>query len=154
MIESFNHYTVNTGHSRQSFPSEVNKELYFIYQSIIKKAREEAFVDVIDGIKMKLTVEKDKTYVCSLYTEYNGSLQPILITCGCCAKESSVDLLKTVRRSYKTVSGKDFNITPMAPFVLDMILPAAILRHDALEWTGDFTRCIGWEIMSPESVRK
>ena len=44
-------------------------------------------------------------------------------------------------------------ILPESPVIVDIILPASIMRLDALKWNGKFTRCLGWSMISPSDIR-
>ena len=151
MIEKINHYTLNTGNMRTTMPSEISTTVYFRLKSIINQAKETEYVDVIDNTKMHLTIENDD-YACTLYSgSDNDSLVPILLTCGCKNRKDSYVWAAT-SDAYKRVYGEKIKIVPMAPFIADIVLPGAFTRMDALTWTGDFSRCLGWLLLEPRAV--
>lgn len=60
MIESFNHYTLNTGDSRRSHPSEVDKSMYLVLKGFIRDSQKKEFVDLFDGVQVNLTWLKSR----------------------------------------------------------------------------------------------
>lgn len=150
-MERFNHYTLNTGHSKTSYPTDVDKGIYFIMRNYVENALNcnDELMDFIDGTKIKLTAE-GTTYVCSLY---DSKGIPFLMTAGCCDKNRYAEIYGMMADVFKRVGGKPTGIAPMPPFVLDLVLPNFVNCIDKLEWTADFCQCLGWMIMSPESVR-
>ena len=155
MIKYINHYTMNTGDCVTFEAENVEKELYFVMQSKINEAKmyNDEFIDLIDGTKIKITIEPDKSYVCTLYTEIFGELQPILITAGCCNTNRAAEIYGLMKDMYKSFYSDEMKIIPTAPFILDLLLPYSAVCMEKFSWTGDFCKCLGWNIMSPESIR-
>lgn len=83
MIESFNHYTLNTGDSRRSHPSEVDKSMYLVLKGFIRDSQKKEFVDLFDGVQFKITMTERRSYVCTLFKTIKGEHTPFLITFGC-----------------------------------------------------------------------
>lgn len=76
-MEYLNHYTLNTGHNRKSYPEEVNKDMYFILKRMIQDAKKHEFADVVDGTVMKLTIE-DSGYVITLFNNIEEKFRCLL----------------------------------------------------------------------------
>ena len=49
MIESFNHYTLNTGDSRRSHPREVDKNMYLVLKGFIRDSQSAALMCVLSS---------------------------------------------------------------------------------------------------------
>lgn len=152
MIRQISHYTLNTGDVRVTTPDEVCTTVYFRLKSIIKKAMETEYVDLIQDTKIRLTIEKS-TYACTLYSCRSGEdMFPILYTCGCSNSEDMQLLWPSTVEMFEKVCETSTNITPAVPFIADIVLPASIERLDALQWTGDFCKSLGWMIMEPKAI--
>lgn len=147
-----NHYTVNTGHLRQSSSNEVDKDMYFTLRRMIDEAMTHEYVDVLDGTKMKLTIEEG-CYVLTLFIEKNNELVPILNCTGCKNSKAMAYAWKNAEDLYERVYNKSVKMVPSAPFIADIILPSSVLVPDVFHWTGDFSRCMGWALLLPEEIR-
>ena len=42
---------------------------------------------------------------------------------------------------------------PEVPYIADRVEVGAYLHKDALKWTGDFSRCMGWISLFPDEIR-
>lgn len=150
-MKYLNHYTVNTGDMRQSFPSEVHSEMIFTLNRIIKDAEANRYADVLDNTKVEITRE-DGVYALTLYREHNGELLPIFMSVGCSAPDRTKDIWKSVESTYEKIYNKKVDIIPMYPYIADIILPYAGLFLPAFNWTGDFSRCMGWALLAPKDI--
>lgn len=151
MIEYINHYTANTADQRMSLPGEVDKKMVVVLKRLIRDATNHKYPEILDGITMDLTKDGG-VYICTLYARIGEKQAPILVTAGCKEKEQYAELNNTVRELYETVCHDKYAITPMPPTVVDIVLPTANLRTDALSWTGDFCRCLGWMMLEPRRI--
>lgn len=151
MISSINHYTLNTGGMRTTTPDEVSAVIYFRFKNVINKAKVTEYVDVVDNIKMHLTIEQS-AYACTLFAGEEDNLVPIVYTCGCSNKDDISLIWPITSEMYKQVYGDQVKIVPMFPFIADIVLPGAVTRIDALQWTGDFCRCLGWMLLEPNAI--
>ncbi|WP_180272682.1 hypothetical protein [Konateibacter massiliensis] len=49
----------------------------------------------------------------------------------------------------------DERITPpAAPYIVDMIAPSLYNKLEVFSWTEEFTKCVGWHVLSPDSVNE
>ena len=151
MIEYINNYTANTSDQRMSLPAEVDKKMVVVLKRLIRDATNHKYPEILDGITMDLTKDGG-LYICTLYARIGEEQVPILATAGCKGKEQYAELNKTVRDLYTAVCHAEYKITPMPPMVVDIIFPTASLRTDALSWTGDFCRCLGWMMLEPGRI--
>lgn len=148
-MENFNHYTVNTGHMRRSTPDEVDKGMYFYLKRIVEDAQTEKGAEILDGTTAELTIDQYGSYAITLFGYIDGEKIPFLISFGCKGANTK-EVWDDVKRITKEILKKETNISPMPPFVADIILPTSSLFLHTMSWTGDFTRCIGWYILAPE----
>lgn len=151
-MEWINHYSIMTSHNRKSYPDEVSKEVVLYFKKLIKETRTKELVDLLDGVKMELTIEENM-YMATLYI-YDKE-NPILITAGCKNEKDRKYLWELLSESEEKIYGKSNiikSVPPLTPYIVDMVLPKSIINMDVLGWTGDFTRCLGWIILSPESI--
>ncbi len=150
-MEYLNHYTLNTGHNRKSYPEEVDKDMYFILKRMIQDAKKHEFADVVDGTVMKLTIE-DSGYVVTLFNNIKEKI-PLLVTFGCRDGKDAAKIIKEANNFYKTIYKKEYKVVPITPFCLDILLPSSIFNPEVSYWTGDFCKCIAWAILAPEKIR-
>lgn len=150
-IKYINHITINTGHCRKSYPNEVNKELYFILHNIFKDAHAQDGCNIMDGdYNVKITASSIG-YLTTLFGYDNGERIPV-ITSACSKADKGFlwDLL------FQNAAGSLPDIRPAmpkTPYIADRIEPSAALFFNDLNWTADFTRCIGWICLYPEEIR-
>lgn len=154
MIKSFNHFTVNTGHSRISCPSDVFKDMIPTLQDYIDQLKKQRYVEILDGIKAELRAIGDSSYMIALYTEAYDDLLPILYSFGCSNEKDTEGVLKEIERIYAVLREGKPELNLKAPFVADVITPSSFLSPSAFKWTGDFARCMGWALMDMESIEK
>ena len=79
-MHTINHYTLNTGNLRVSYPEEVNKDLFFILKKYINKAKR-GKTQLLDGTYMYI-IEEEDCYVCTLYGKRGNDFVPIISTSG------------------------------------------------------------------------
>lgn len=150
-MDYLNHYTLNTGHNRKSYPNEVDKSMYFTLKRMIQDATKNEFADVLDGTVMKLTIE-NSAYVITLFNDIEEKI-PLLVTFGCKEGKDAANIIKEANNFYKKIYNKESKIVPITPFCLDIIMPSLIFNPQIAEWTGDFCRCMAWSILAPEKIR-
>lgn len=151
-VTQITHYTLNTGHSKESKPIEVNKDMYFTLKRMARSSQQGKKTEVLNNVKMELTKEEG-SYIITLSKELNGEDVPFLMTMGCRDKEKSAEMLKNAASVYKTVYHEEVKIFPIAPFCLDIIFPTAVYFTEEMSWTGDFCRCMAWMLLAPEMIR-
>ena len=139
---------------RQTTPDEVDKSLYFKLNRIIHEALQQDFVALTEDLEITLS-ESDDVYIATiLYVNGNDKI-PVLTTMGT-ANESSTDILwQNANDFYNDIFPGFFKKTRFevgAPLILDLVIPAPVPLNIYL-MTGDISRCIGWMLLSPESIR-
>ena len=86
-----------------------------------------------------------------LITVFGPKNEPI-ITIGITKfKNSSIwELLHTTSMLPLKTSPK---FPPEVPYIADRIEVGSVLNMDAMRWTGDFSRCMGWIYLAPSKIR-
>lgn len=154
-MQFFNHYTMNSQDMRVSYPSEVDKSIYFILKSIFES--EDEYKQVIDNLYADIACEPN-CYTSTLYLKKQGEYIPVLVSLGC-SDESKAryvwDCAYSMFKNSVPFPPSAVPLMPAAPFVIDVILPTYILlpKRD-MSLTGDLTRCMGWMMLDPKAVVK
>ena len=149
-IKSINHITYNTNHRRDSSPSEIHKETLNFFESKFQEAQKHG-AELLDDTILKLTIESDRTYAATLFSKNN---LPIFTTCGTKNPKKVKYVWDNLRKVNDSMIGAT-KITPLpskAPFCVDLILPPMIDNMGVTSWTGDFSKCLAWAVLSPESI--
>lgn len=142
-----NHVTLNTGNARKTTPNEVNKEIYFILKRLYNDSLN-GKVEVFDGYTMK-TIKENTGTVITLYSKNNF---PILTTA--ISKSDKLGILWNMMHDSSASQLKTRSDKPIElPYIADRIEPSAVMDISAMSWTGDFSRCMGWIVLSPEKIR-
>lgn len=150
-IMEIKHLTFNSGELRISKPEEVSKDMYPILSDIVKNAKTPEGGEVMDGTFLKMTV-KGSAYVATLFG--SGNI-PILITTGIKHKLDANYVWNTLKSKMTEEEMERLRscIQTEPPCIIDVICPSAFMFMDALHWTGDFTKCLGWFMLFPEEIR-
>lgn len=148
-MEYINHVTLQTGHSRKTYPNEVNKELYFILHALYKDSLKR-YVDVLDNYIMKSTTEQMGTFI----TLFKKGNVPLSILTMCISKSDHFGLAwKTLHESAMLPVKTNPNKPPKLPYIADRLEIGALQCLDAMQWTGDFSRCMRWIVLDPKQIR-
>lgn len=153
-MEYFNHYTLNTGHNRQSYASEVSSSTVFIMKTMVKRIVEAGGICefFLPETFMEITLEDD-IYAATLYIEDGQqNKQPILLSLATTNPKKRKEMIGEVNDVQKAFGINRICIIPKAPVIVDILLPAIHLRPELAHLTGDLTRCLAWVLLSPESV--
>ncbi|WP_099467798.1 hypothetical protein [Konateibacter massiliensis] len=146
-----NHFTVNTKNNRVSKSEEVLKATRKNLRQTIIDAQGDCGVDVLDNTNFKLTVEEN-CYMGTLSVYEKDILLPILVTGGASTEYSRKyiwgemlkvnNVLQTQRLN--TILDANSIIFPTSPLIMDIVIEMVAIKHiDIMEWTGDFSKCIG-----------
>ncbi|MEB3103112.1 hypothetical protein [Ferviditalea candida] len=144
-MKYLNHITLNTGHIQKTYPGEVNKQLYLKLQRIYKESLN-GEAEVLDGYTAKSTSTDNGT----LITLFRDDA-PILTT----AISSNDDgmIWEMIHNSAASPLYTKLSDPLPIPYIADRLEVGVVLHMDALQWTGDFSRCMGWIILAPEEIR-
>ncbi len=147
-MKYINHITLNSGHIRKTYSSEIEQGFYFKLMRIYKDIFKKEGTDIIDGYIAKGTNEPGNGV---LITVFGPDGVPILTT-GITKNENNTvwDLLHTTSMAPLKTSAAS---PPEVPFIADRLEIGAMIHMDALKWTGDFTRCMGWICLDPQAIR-
>lgn len=149
-IKVITHITMNSGHVRTTKPDEISKDLYFIFRKLFKKSLTEQ-TEVFEGYTMKSTQALPAGTLITLYGKTPAGPAPI-ITVGITDNPDGV-LWDALHDNASLPVITDRNKPPAAPYIADRLEIGSVLFPDAMEWTGDFSRCMGWIVLAPERVR-
>ncbi|MFS0643749.1 hypothetical protein [Siminovitchia sp. 179-K 8D1 HS] len=147
-MEYINHVTITTGHSRKTYPNEVDKELYFILKRIYKDCFKNNGTEIMENYRIKGTISE----IGILMTIFNNEDLPVLTTAISNSDHDGVlweMLHSNTMMPIVTDSKKRIGL----PYIADRLEVGAISSIDAMKWTGDFSRCMGWIALAPEKVR-
>ncbi|MDK8182139.1 hypothetical protein [Paenibacillus sp. UMB4589-SE434] len=147
-MDYFNHITLNTGHSRKSYPSEVEKEIYFILHRLYKDIFNGG-ADLFDGRYVVKGSQDDSGAVVTVY-KAEIDLMPILTTGISRYRKSKLwELLHSSSTAPLKTNAK---FPPAAPWVGDRLEVGAMIDTEALTWTAGFSKSIGWIYLAPHKV--
>lgn len=144
-MKFIHHVTLNSGHVARQPRSSISDEAIA------------ALADTLDGILQggRMPVPGRDGYLINgshhgtdlIVTVWRGPWErrkPI-ITMATALKSRSAPSLWRLMHDQSTVQLKTNAATvPPAPWQADRIEGTAFLAHDALEWTGDLSRCLAW----------
>lgn len=151
-MEYINHITLNTMDVRKTYPSEVNKDIYFILKRIVAEAKKNKYVEVLDDTYLSLTIENQDIYAATLLHEKQF---PVLTSYVVRKKEDMDYVWDVATGLYKKITSDKIERIPVQnPAIIDVLYPIVNVQFEIFSWTGDFTRCLGWILMDPDSIMK
>lgn len=65
-MKYMNHITLNTMDVRKTYPSEIDKDIYFILKGIVSEAKKNEYVEILDDTYLSLTIESKDIYAATL----------------------------------------------------------------------------------------
>lgn len=146
-MEYINHITLNTGHIRKSYSHEINKEVYFVLNRIYKDIFNDG-AKVYGEFTAKGTFDPENGVIITLF----GAMGEPIITTGISDRKRSL-IWKLLHDTSTAPLITKPQFPPKAPYIADRLEIGALTNMDALKWTGDFTRCMGWICLAPEKIR-
>jgi len=149
-MEYLNHIALNSGHHSKIYPEEISKDSYFTLRGLFKKSLCRDGIGIMDGYIMKST-ESGIGYLITLFGILNGSKAPIF-TIGC-SKNDTGELWRLLHEDSPLPLNSKATDQIMLPYVADKLEIAMPLFVDALKWTDDFSRYMGWICLAPDKVR-
>ena len=154
-MRSINHYTLNSGNNRITYANEAPREIYFLLQSIINKAKK-GIVEVSEGMGMYIyiTQEDASTYICTVYGKIKDQYVPVVITAGTKDESKRKYVWDTMEKYLISLfPGEYIRHVPVAtPYIVDLVVPSSYIFYDILKMTGDFCKCLGWIMLFPEEM--
>lgn len=151
-MEFINHVTLNTMDARKTYPNEVNKDIYFILKGIVSEAKKNEYVEILDDIYLSLTIESKDIYAATLL--YKKQF-PVLTSYGVKKKEDMDYVWDVATGLYKKITADNIERIPVQnPAIIDVLYPIVNVPFEIFSWTGDFTRCLGWILLDPDSIMK
>lgn len=143
-MNAINHFTLNTKHNRVSYENEIDKDVLSNLRQITLDAQKEGGAELFDNTVFELTVEEN-CYIGTLSIKEKFGLVPLLIITGASTEHSRIYVWEEILKLKKELIPFDTEtiIFPTAPIIIDLITPYAGKHRNIMEWTGDFSRCIG-----------
>ena len=145
-MKYINHVTLNTGHTRKSYPNEVDRELYFILKRILNDSFQPEGAKLFDAYILKGTPLESG----AIFTLYKDGKIPILTTAA--TRNQNSELWKMLLETSTITINKKL-AEPIAPYIVDRIEIGLVFDLQASSWTGDMSKCLGWIALFPEEIR-
>lgn len=148
-MKNINHVTFNTGNNVQyKDDSVIMKRVQPIIQEMVIDAIKKREIEIVDGVKLECVINPEKkTYIATLFVDKPFYL-PLIKTAGAVDEYGAEHLWPIMEKLFERVYGmKTPAICPKAPFISDIVYWSAIFRNDVTEWSGDFTKCFGIEML-------
>lgn len=142
-----NHITLNTGHMRKTYASEVDKQMYFTMRRLFKEATRPEGAVLFENYRAKTT----HIGPTAITTVYGPDGIPILTSA--CSKNDDGSLWRMMHETFIGPLATKAEKSISLPYVADRIEVGASIHLDALKWTGDFSRCFAWAALFPEKIR-
>lgn len=144
-----NHYTVNTNHNSIIYPEEINSKKYSQLNTIIKEAQNKEGIDLEGDTNFRLSIQEDY-YIGKMVLKYKTNQIPLLITAGALSKKKQEYVWNEILciRDMLFPLDDEILIPPLPPYVVDMAAPSLYKKLDVFDWTEDFTKCVGWLLLS------
>lgn len=149
-MKKINHITMNTGNLVQyKDDSVVMKDVVPVIEEMIDKAISTGNAPVLDGTKVECAIDEETgIYVAELYLENEGKI-PLIKTAGAINDEGGRFLWEKMKELHQQIYGFECMAKkcPKAPFICDLVFWEVFAALNILEWSGDFTKCFGIEIL-------
>lgn len=147
-----NHITINTGHCRKTYPSEVDKETYMTLYRTFRDAQAPDGCDIMDDeFNVKITGDAIG-YLCTLF-KYDGKDKMPLLTSAYSKTDKNGELWDMLFQNMTLpLLGKRPEM-PGIPYIADRIEIGMGLFPGTSSFTGDFSRCMGWISLYPNEIR-
>ena len=155
-MKYINHVTLNTGNNVQyKDDSVITKRVQPMIQEMVIEAIKNREIEIVDGIKLDCVINpEEKSYMATIFVDKPLYL-PLIKTAGAVNECGAENLWPIMERLFQNVYGmKTPAICPKTPFICDVVYWSAIFRTDVTEWSGDFTKCFGIEMLKMLSGSK
>jgi len=137
-----NHITLNTGHTRVSPRSEVVDDVVASLRPVIAQLLQGEQVG-IPATNTTLTAEIPDTSGHNLLAVVWDSKEQPLVLVGIGVSEAT-PLWEELHRSSLSALATSPDSPPEEPWCAARLEPAAIVNPAAMQWLGDFERCLAW----------
>lgn len=145
------HITLTTGHSRDSYPEEISPEALAVLAPLVRRicAGTITYAVPIPGIGTGYSIAgrcANGAMTATIYAD--GPPSEVIATIGVCADPRiSATIWRALHQWGDTPVKTDPSSPPPVPWCA-AALESAIARHmDAVEWLGDFERCLAWAVV-------
>lgn len=147
-----NHITINTGHCRKTYPSEISKDIYMTLFRIFRDAQAPNGCDIMENeFNVKITGDKIG-YLCTLFKYDSGCKVPVL-TSAYSKVDKDGELWDMLFQNMTAPLLVERPEMPELPYIADRIEMGMGLFPGVSSFTGDFSRCMGWISLYPEKIK-
>ncbi|NBN62760.1 hypothetical protein [Pannonibacter tanglangensis] len=141
----FTHITLNNGHTAKQPRSEISDQvvvlLHELFDSILQGGHPQLFNDpryLLSG------THAGSNLIVTLWRGPWDTRVPILTMGTALKSRSSRRLWEAMHADTKTKLATDPATPPPVPWQADRIEVSAFAAIDAMQWSGDMSRCIAW----------
>lgn len=147
------HVTMQTGSMRKSPRSEVDKRLMKKINALYEKSVDEKTPLVIDRVKYIIwSTAAPEGYMTTLAGEINGDLVPIWML-GVSLNDYFIWEVMHQHIVVTPIMTKVEDRPPL-PYLVDRLESGYAYFPQAMEWVGDFSRCMAWAALEGEAFSK
>jgi hypothetical protein len=139
-MEYINHLTLQSGHIRKSYKSEIGKELFFILNSLFASSIGEGTIMTIDHKDYWINTTSTNDGGLTTLSLIQGNTKIPMLTVG--FSKTNYTVYNALVKSALIPVLKD--VKPPIPYIVDRIEPGLLMDVSVSEWSGDFSKCIGW----------
>jgi len=141
------HVTLTTGHSRRSYSDEVSPEALAYCRSLIERFTAGEVAEAVPiAAAPGYSISGRRSGKCLVATVYaDGPPSELIATIGVAAhSRCGSRLWRELHRWGRVPVVTDPERPPPEPWVAAALDEGAAHHLDAMEWLGDFERCLGW----------
>ena len=144
MTETMEHITLNTGHKTKQPLSAISEEAIQAVSGVLDDLLQGGKPAVPGFPDFWMTGAQDgQNLIVTVWTSLQGQRAPVLTTGVALKSRTAAKLWEVLHRDRADLVTGTRDM-PTAPWIADRIEVGAKMRVDALAWTGDLARCIGW----------
>ena len=122
---------------------------------MVKDACRKEGTPLFDKTVLRMSIAEDGlSYMATLYDAVDD-LIPLVVTAGAKNEESGRSVWKELHSLADCIDSPvrtDPRTIPTAPFVADKAIIPLPSRADAIEWSSDMSKCLGWIILYPSET--
>lgn len=145
--EFIRHITLQTGHSRDCYASEISADALKFCHDLIHQCLatdgEKVAIRNFDGYYLTCGNVGGRTLLGSVWHGVNDSTPLVNFAVATKSRNSAIAWRKL--HNYSTINPQtNINAIPPVPWLAASLEPGAVMYPDAMHWLGDFERCLAW----------
>lgn len=143
------HVTLMTGHVARQNRRDVSNEAVAAVSDLLDAAIQGGHPALpIDGGRWLLNATtQGRSLIATVWHGPWAARAPILTVGVALKSRVSAPLWRILHTNSAVPLATTAALAPPAPWIADRIEPGALLHPDAMSWTGDFSRTLGWAWM-------